>query len=640
MTTIDSPLDLWRSLCSSAGLELRLKGGRLGRDADVEELLRQSLAVPETVTSLDTWLISDAASSHPTISTEQLLIELLKSQVGFAQMIKDILDVLIIAEAKQTSHQLTVEFKFDNVTDPIKATLEQFREVVHRTQLVLEKRPKLPNSNLMWSISGVLTSFLADYPRNNPPADFPPVIAITPTMYKGIDVQLARISRLVSDFIELWRLHGDTRKQVRDVALTMNNIDSEADVLRGQLFAAFDNWDVGVLSGAQNISSQVVSGKLDPEVALETLTEALSEIEWADIWVDHTIRDLLDVLNLPAWRRRHELYSVWAGTRMLAVVERIAPDMRFHPVDGVLSFEFGGSRLATFNWGNKQFDVWAELRSALVGRSRKRKKGIQPDFRVLQADISKSANMQTTYVLECKHYLNANTSNFTQAAADYARSCPNAVVHVVNHGPADEQLLNAVLPTELQSRAQFIGSATPLQDAATQALSNAIRDAIFPGLPPPEPISLAPKPVASKTESALIHTCVGYVQLEWDDSLEDMDLVLRAIGPDGQVIYSVDFCNKGALEMPPFALLDEDVRHGPGKERIDISSWHFSRYELLATNYSKSGQMTPQAMHCTIVTDNSLTQLRCPVELESSCYEWKIAELTILDGIVTIVPVP
>lgn len=92
--------------------------------------------------------------------------------------------------------------------------------------------------------------------------------------------------------------------------------------------------------------------------------------------------------------------------------------------------------------------------------------------------------------------------------------------------------------------------------------------------------------------------------------------------------------------MPPFALLDEDVRHGPGKERIDISSWHFSRYELLATNYSKSGQMTPQAMYCTIVTDNSLTQLGCPVELESSCYEWKIAELTILDGIVTIVPVP
>ncbi|MCS6500731.1 hypothetical protein NYD60_11965 [Burkholderia thailandensis] len=637
MTIIASPLDLWRRLCSSAGLELRLKGGRPGRDADVEDSLRLALAVPDTAQSLDAWLISDAASSHPTISTEQLLIEVLKSQGGFAQMMQDILDVLITAEARQASHKLSVEFKFDEVTDPIKATLEQFREAIHRTQRVLEKRPELPNDNLMWPLSKVLRSFVTAFPES-PPADFPPVSAITSTGHTGIDAQLACLARLVSDFRGLWRRHGTTRQQVGDAANALPYTDPDVQVLRGQLIAATDYWDVGVLSGAQEISRRMVSGQLPPEDVFEKLTEALSPIEWAEVWVEHTIHELLDVLNLPAWRRRHELYSVWVGTRMLKVVECVAPDMHFHPVDGVLSFEFGGSRLATFNWDNKQFDIWAELRSALVGGSSKRKKGIQPDFRVLQATLSQSANAQTTYVLECKHYLNANASNFTQAAADYARSCPNAVVHVVNHGSADEPALNAALPAELQSRARFIGSATPLREVATQALSNAIRDALFPGLPrPPAPDPSAPKPVAGKTALPIAPGKVGCVYLEWDDSLDDMDLALRVLGPDGQAIQSVDFRNKGSLDAPPFARFDKDARHGPGIERIDISAWHFSRYELIATNYSKSGQMTPQALHCSIVTDSGPTQLRCPAGLATGCYEWKIAELIVSNGVPAIV---
>jgi hypothetical protein len=637
MTIISSPVSLWHHLCSSAGLELRLKGGRPGRDADVEDSLKLSLAVPDTAQSLDAWLNSDAASPHPTVSTERLMIEVLKSQGGFARMMQDILDILITADARQASHRLSVEFKFDDVTDPIKATLEQFREVAHRIQRVLEKRPKLPNDNLMWSLSEVLRSVLSEFPRHRP-LDFPPVSAIPSTGHTGVDARLTCIVQLVSDFRVLWMRHGTTRQQVGEASRALRHTDANVGELGGQLGAATDYWDVGVLAGAQEFSRQVVSGQLDPEDAFEKLTEALSGIEWAENWVEHTIQELLDVLNLPAWRRRHELYSVWVGTKMLQVVERVAPDMRFHPVDGVLSFEFGGSRLATFNWDNKQFDIWAELRSALVGKSSKRKKGIQPDFRVLQAALSKSANAQTTYVLECKHYLNASISNFTHAAADYARSCPNAVVHVVNHGPADEPVLSAALPAELQSRARFIGSATPLQEAATQALSNAIRDALFPGRPLLAPSPSAFKPVTGKTVPPVLPDSVGYVLLEWDDSLDDMDLALRVIGPNEQAIQSVDFRSKGALDASPFARFDRDALHGPGIERIDISAWHFSRYELIATNFSKSGQMTPQALCCNIVTDKGLTQLRCPTGLATTCYEWKIAELIVNNGMPVIVP--
>src|SRR4051812_44314190 len=111
---ISSAAALWRQLCTDAGLELVLKRGRPGRDADIEDSLRTLLAVPPSAASLQTWLDSDGKLPHPTITTERLLVEVLKSQGGFAQMMQDILDVLILAEAKQASHQLIVEFKFDD----------------------------------------------------------------------------------------------------------------------------------------------------------------------------------------------------------------------------------------------------------------------------------------------------------------------------------------------------------------------------------------------------------------------------------------------------------------------------------------------------------------------------------------------
>lgn len=636
MTIITSAADLWTSLHTRAGLELRLKRGGPGRDADIEDALRAAFAVPANAPSLAAWLVADAASSHPKVTVERFLVEVLRSQGGFAQMMQDILDVLVMAEARQASHQLSIEFRFDRVSAPIRATLEQFREFVNRTQQVLERRPKLPDAPVMWGLSSALRDSFGSS-RANPPAGFPPVAPIARTGNTEIDAKLGHLRGLVLDFRTLWTRYGSTREEVQNAAGGLPRGSKEAQVLRGQLGAALDNWDMSVLDGAHGLSTRVLAGRLTIEDALTVLNEAFSGVEWADVWVEHTVNELLDVLNLPAWRRRHELYSVWVGTRMLKVVERQVPDMRFHAVDGVLSFEFGGSRLATFNWKNRQFDIWAELRSALVGKSAKRKTGIQPDFRVLMADISKSVGQQTTYVLECKHYLNANTANFTQAAADYARSCPNAAIHIVNHGPADEPALIAALADELRDRSRFIGNATPLDEARTGALSNAIQKAVFPGLPPPSPSPSAPTQTAGKPVPPVAPGSVGHILLEWDDSLRDMDLALHILGPEGEITQSIDFRDKGALDGPPFARLDMDTMRGPGVERIDISAWHFGRYALVATNFSKTGAMTPQALRCSIVTDKGATHLYCPAGLLPTCYEWTIAELHVRAGSVTVV---
>lgn len=636
MTAIATPADLWQHLCVGAGLELRLKGGKPGRDTDIEEALRTSLNAPPSVPSLAAWLVADATAPAPTVSTEQLLIEVLKTQGGFALMMQDILRLLIIADARQSTRHLSVEFKFDKVSDPIKNTLEQFRASAERFQRVQEKRPKLPNDKVMWGLSAILRKFLTSPPAN-PPAGFTPVAPISRTGHADLDSELQFLSGLVSGFISLWQSYGSTRKQVGDVARSMTAADRDDPALRAQLNAATDFWDVGVIAGAQAMVDEVLSGGLAAEDALKMLKDEFRYIEWGSVWVESTVQELLDLLQLPIWCRRHELYSVWVGTRLLEAVSSAVPDMHFHPVDGVLSFEFGGSRLASFNWGNAQFDVWAELRSHLVGTSAKRKKGIQPDFRVLRAELSKSVNAQTVYVLECKHYLQASTANFVQAASDYARSCPNATVHVVNHGPVDAQALTAALPVGLQAKAKFIGSATPQLEAAGGALRHEIRSTLFPGLPPAAPSPGSPVLQAHAGGCRLAHGLVGRIELEWGDSLKDMDLALRIVGPHGGVTQSIDFQARGTLESAPFAQFDRDVREGPGAEHIDITAWYCDHYEVIATNYSQAGHMTPLALQCRIVTEQGSTLLRCPEGLSATTFEWKIAELRVSGGVVAIV---
>lgn len=633
LNMITSPAELWKCLCSNAGLELKLSKGKPGRDADIEDALRIALNVSDNALSLEAWLIDDALSPNPTVSTEMLLVEVLKSQSGFAQMMQDILDVLIDVNAVQTSNQLSVEFKFDEVNDPIKATLEQFRKTVLRTKNVLEKRPKLPNRDLMWSLSGILRKYIPNYLSRRPSDGFPALEPIKKTGHPNVDLQLATIVELVLAVRALWRTYGETRSQLIETAIEQS--------LEGELFsqcvAATDFWDIGVLEGVKELSAQINAGQQDPEEIFAILNTELSKIEWSHNWVARTFEDLLDILNLPAWKRRHELYSVWVGTRMLAVIRSKVPDMRFHLVDDVLSFAFGGSRLATFNWNNKQYDVWAELRSALMGVSSKRKKGIQPDFRILQVDISKSSALQTIYVLECKHYLRENKQNFIRAATDYARSCPQANVHLVNHGPADEHTLSENLSLELQARTKFIGDATPIRELSEKVVSNAIRSVLFPEVYP-APTSVEEEPVQTLVDflNALDPISVGYIQLEWDDTLADIDLSLQMLSSNGQVIDKVDFRNVGMLYHSPHVRFDRDVRSGPGQERIDISWWSFNQYRVIATNYSGTGLMTFESIRCKITIGAEEMLLNFPSTLSGTSHEWHIAELVVCDGIPTI----
>ncbi|BEU25583.1 hypothetical protein [Paraburkholderia sp. 22B1P] len=479
MAALNTASQFWRKLQSDAGLEIRRKGGAPGRDADVEDAVKSELdkAIDGR---LDEWLDTDATSGAPRVSLERLLVAVLKSQRGYAAMMRDMLELLIQANANRDNQTLDLQFQFDKVSDPIRFTLDAFRGVVQRTERVLVSRYDLPSAKELWALATELWTFSDN--RSAPQDGFPPVEYPPSTGHAELDGALQTIINLVADFRTLCSSFGTSRRAALDSVKQRypNTSNPEHQAIVQRVGAAHDNWDTQVANIVHEIAYRVRTQSMQADHAETRLRSLLTSLDHKDGWIDQTYTDLLDLLKLPTWRKRHELFSVWVGSILLRTAKAEADRFRYLSANGALSFAFGGNRLATYDLEGEQFDIWAELRSALVGTSSKRTKGIQPDFRVLSPRLAGSHNAQTRFVLECKHYLLPSVSNFSQAATDYARSCPGAAVLLVNHGPIDDSTLHAAIDPSLLQRVQFVGDASVIEERCSGKIGHAVRQAMFP----------------------------------------------------------------------------------------------------------------------------------------------------------------
>jgi hypothetical protein len=471
-----SPQALWLELQAQAGLELRRSRGVPGRDADLEAALIAQLflgrpegAVPDTLHEL---LQADAASAAPRVSVESLLVAVLTAQRGYAAMMRGILDTLVLAQAS-SAHALDIEFRFDAVSDPIRLTLEQFRETTRRVESVLESRYAMPTDDEAWRVAAALRHAVRQQHGSLDARDAQGDPSLPSTGDAPLDGLLAELHALAEEF-RTWRLKLDAISGSGAPAAAHGISPEDVNSRRSMIN---DSWDAGIQDSLIALALDVREGRVPPEAAIDVVRAAAAPLPTRAHWVQTTVSALSDLLQLPAWRRRHELYAVWVGCVLLRTARERASDLHFHSPGGVLSFAFGGSRLATYRWQEADFDIWAEMRSELVGTSRRRKRAIQPDFRVLEVSLSGSVARRTRFVLECKHYLDMRADHFVEAASDYARSCPAAQVLLVNHGPADVARL-AVAPT-LSSRVRFIGHATAQLEQADGELAAAIQEALF-----------------------------------------------------------------------------------------------------------------------------------------------------------------
>ena len=196
------------------------------------------------------------------------------------------------------------------------------------------------------------------------------------------------------------------------------------------------------------------------------------------------IQDLVRLLSLPAWRKRHELFAVWVATEILAAVD--SHDVKVNHADGELQIAFRETRIAEILSARPALSLYSERRTsfgASIGKDRKA--NVQPDYGLWQCGTYVEA---CSLVVEVKHYKRSRRRNFRDALVDYARAHPRAVVVLVNYGPVGGM---GGLPYDVAHRCRTIGDLTPRNKEARAKFREAVRERVG------EPASTVRRMVAS-----------------------------------------------------------------------------------------------------------------------------------------------
>jgi hypothetical protein len=181
---------------------------------------------------------------------------------------------------------------------------------------------------------------------------------------------------------------------------------------------------------------------------------------------------LTEVLSLPIWQKRYELYSAWVFTRFLAALT--GHQIELHHEDGCLRFAFHETLLATVLSRPKPLDVYAEKRiKAHALRGHGRVSAIQPDYSAWT-----QGNGECKLAIECKHYKKASTVNFSDALIDYSTNLPEARVLLVNYGPIKAALMAMTSAGGDEKRRFCWGNVNPEFPAQVKAFEQAVRNAV------------------------------------------------------------------------------------------------------------------------------------------------------------------
>jgi hypothetical protein len=275
----------------------------------------------------------------------------------------------------------------------------------------------------------------------------------------------------------------------------------------------------------------------------------------------------LDLVNLPIWKKRHELYAVWVASRIADALSDLS--WEWHPDGDTLRFSFSGVELATISTDATRHMFWTEKRTALEEPGFFGRKHIQPDYRIITVPTHR--HDATSLVVECKQYRNWSKRNFGSALDDYAKGCPKAPVILVNYGPTDPSILGLVDPSR-RDRTFLVGNFKPLEDTALKSFRDLVRHAY---------------------SLALMDHRAGTIHLRWGPMFRDLDLHLFIRFPSGplksETIHIGFGSDSGSLTEEPWVEWSGDIQKSPpGVEQMTISRWFAAEYDLLVHDYSRA----------------------------------------------------
>ncbi|MDW8848919.1 hypothetical protein SD960_02350 [Flavobacterium sp. MMLR14_040] len=475
-TEINDAAQLWEFLKSSAGLDLKYYDKQMLDSYDPDLNLYSLLGISCDLPSVE----ENLAAGQVTL--ERLLEVLLTAFHPYSRMMNEICRFFAKYEIKYADENIKMEFDFDSLTEDMRFDLESFREMVNKYHLIevqisayeitasqinelygilrLTGSASIKNvAAKMWTDSYIDEKSGAVFKA----PDLKTPITGHPDLDRSLEILMSIWRSFVNNCLEHGRSLEDLKKAANwneDRGALEQNVNVLTDI-RLLCRISLDHWAkffiVQVFSTIEEIE------QLDAEernLRFNGLSDILNAFVLNLNRVTVTVPEkkvteqLKDILNLPVWKFRYELYAAWILTKIDKSFDGY--QVMLHHKNGKLSLPFKANLIATIKSAEGDFELWSEVRSALANPSgSKRKAAIQPDYRIFfSADDDTPENHFVA--IEVKQYRNSNKKNFSEAMNDYARGLPKAEIFLVNYGPVKDNMY-----LEFPERCTYMGQIRP-----------------------------------------------------------------------------------------------------------------------------------------------------------------------------------
>jgi hypothetical protein len=619
MAELTNSRDLWEYLVSEGGLQPR------SWDRALVKNLRDRLGLPESGAMEDRLEEAD-------IDIEPLVYSLFAALEPFAEMLSDLLALLERHNITSSDHVAEIRFDFDAPGEPLSFDLDSFRTTRSKWFKALLLVPVVDWPRYAWwdlveAVQGwadvplvrLAQPALADWSSRYEAGEWPGVLDPPTCGVAALDSELVRVWAVWRGWlaaVAVAALDLDALR-ARSHQLSTGQIDPEESAL--QLLAYLemrgewhDRWPRALAYAVFGVAEWIRSlppGQREREAAL--VARRLKEFFEANPLryesSEGLVERLLDVLELPVWKRRHELYAAWIFAELVAAMPR---DAQLLPSEqGVLRFPFKSTLMASVPSCDPPLEIWSELRSPLsdpLGVSRTT--SVQPDYSVLLKGAAGKASFESSLVeVEVKQYQKPSNKVFAAALRDYAKARPRARVLLVDHGRVNETTVRRQVEAPYRSRTRVVSELHPLNESARAAFRDLVRDAVAH-------VCTAPREERSTDDSLRGLVAVEILdecEVAWSRGPSDLDLHLRIQSPAGT--RHVWYGSEGDLWEYPYADLIFETN---GRQVLGIAEWLDARYDFAVHNFSNDaplagcGAEAKIPVHVPVRADS--IRLRCP----------------------------
>lgn len=464
--------EFWKYLIDNAGLDSDFYDTEILKGSASNPGLYQELGISPKNTDF----VKDLEEYG--VLTEQLIPAFFRVLQPYSRMLSDICEFFEKHEITETNKKLRIEFNFDELDKAnINFNLEHFREMQANIG-------KFSGNVMLFNISATNDLWrLIDLfgGRYNDKAKQPDIVKWTEEYESGkllngnsiISPKTGNLNldRGLNSLIGIWRsfvnscffagisrdLFQNSRKKV--------NLERDGEKIfggwsyRDLFYVSSDRWPATFLNALFGKLERLASYSEEERLLeYDEMARSVNSFLAERLMSKSTTfaNEFLDILKLPIWNQRHELYAAWVLTLIDTALSSY--ERTIHHNEGTLLLSFKATHLATVETNEGPMELWSEVRSSLKSPTGKgRKGGIQPDYTFYTGTKHMAENGKL--VIEVKQYRTPSITNFQNAINDYANGLPQAHICLVNYGTVPKSLI-----LNFPDRSTFLGQITPVTE--------------------------------------------------------------------------------------------------------------------------------------------------------------------------------